>query len=75
LRRDLDEIQHLITALRSVPLAQPDELEDLTWLQGRRRYVLAVLAGRKSLQRRKIVNLEQWRSGGVTLPEAALGAA
>ena len=75
LRRDLDEIDYLIAALRAAPPARRDELDDMAWLQGRRRYVLTVLAGRKAMQNRKVVSLEQWRGGGVSQLNVAASAA
>ncbi len=68
LMRDLKEIEHLIAALRRGPVADPSDLEDLSWLQSRRRYVLALLAARRAQRGRKIVRLDLWRDGGVMIP-------
>ncbi len=62
---DLREIDHLIAALRRTQRSDYDDLDDLSWLQTRRRYVLAVLAWRNAQKSKKIVDLALWRSGGV----------
>jgi len=67
---DLREIDHLIAALRRAHSGDFADLDDLSWLQTRRRYVLAVLASRRAQKSRKIVDLTLWRSGGVMLPDA-----
>jgi hypothetical protein len=66
---DLREIDHLIAALRRTQAADCNDLEDLNWLQTRRRYVLAVLASRRAQKSKKIVNLTLWRNGGTVLPD------
>ncbi len=75
LRRDLDEIDYLLAALRTASPTRRDELDDMAWLQGRRRYVLTVLASRKAMQNRKVVSLDQWRDGGVSQLNVAVSAA
>jgi hypothetical protein len=67
---DLREIDHLIAALRRTQATDCDDLEDLNWLQTRRRYVLAVLASRRAQKSKKIVNLMLWRNGGTVLLDA-----
>jgi hypothetical protein len=62
---DLREIDHLIAALRRTQSGDYDDRDDLSWLQTRRRYVLAVLAWRNAQKSKKIVSLALWRSGGV----------
>lgn len=64
LRIDLREIEHLIGMLGRVPGADAGDLDDLAWLRGRRRYVLALLAARRAQKGRKIVRLDLWRDGG-----------
>jgi len=66
LRIDLREIEHLIGMLGRVPGADAGDLDDLAWLRGRRRYVLALLAARRAQKGRKIVRLDLWRDGGLS---------
>lgn len=61
---DLREIDHLIDALRMTQSADADDLDDLNWLQGRRRYIQTVLASRRAQKGKKIVSLNVWRYGG-----------
>lgn len=68
LMRDLKEIDQLIAALRHGAIADPADLEDLNWLQSRRRYVLTLLAARRAQKGRKIVRLDLWRDGGLRIP-------
>jgi hypothetical protein len=68
---DLREIDHLIAALRRTQATDWNDLEDLNWLQTRRRYVLAVLASRRAQKSKKIVNLTLWRNGGTVQPDTA----
>ena len=68
---DLREIDHLIAALRRGQATDGDDLDDLNWLQTRRRYVLAVLASRRAQKSKKIVNLTLWRNGGTVRPDNA----
>lgn len=65
LRVDLREIEHLIGMLGRVPRADAGDLDDLAWLRGRRRYVLALLAARRAQKGRKVVRLDLWRDGGL----------
>ena len=73
--RDLKEIDHLIAALRRAYNIDSEDLNDLSWLQGRRRYVLALLATRRAQKGKRVVSLELWRHGGLTQPEATPRAA
>lgn len=66
LRVDLREIEHLIGMLSRVPGADARDLDDLAWLRGRRRYVLALLAARRAQKGRKVVRLDLWRDGGLS---------
>ncbi|MGH7035951.1 MAG: hypothetical protein ACREFL_19665 [Stellaceae bacterium] len=66
LRIDLREIEHLIGMMGRVPGADAADLDDLAWLRGRRRYVLALLAARRAQKGRKIVRLDLWRDGGLS---------
>ena len=66
LRVDLREIEHLIGMLGRVPGADAGDLDDLAWLRGRRRYVLALLAARRAQKGRKVVRLDLWRDGGLS---------
>jgi hypothetical protein len=66
LRVDLREIEHLIGMLGRVPGADARDLDDLAWLRGRRRYVLALLAARRAQKGRKVVRLDLWRDGGLS---------
>lgn len=75
LTRDLKEIDQLIAALRRACLIDAEDLNDLSWLQGRRRYILTVLATRRAQQGKRIVNLDLWRNGGVPMPAATSRAA
>jgi hypothetical protein len=68
---DLREIDHLIAALRRAQPSNRDDLDDLNWLQTRRRYVLALLAARRAQRVQKIVSLERWRDGGVAMRHRA----
>jgi hypothetical protein len=75
LMHDLKEIDQLIAALRRTYHVDAEDLDDLSWLQGRRRYVLAVLAARRAQKGKRVVSLDLWRSGGLPLPEATPRAA
>ncbi|HKT18492.1 MAG TPA: hypothetical protein VJR47_10650 [Stellaceae bacterium] len=67
LRADLQEIEHLIGALGRIRHADPSDLDDLNWLRGRRRYVLALLAARRAQKGRKVIRLDLWRDGGMSV--------
>lgn len=75
LMHDLKEIDQLIAALRRTYHVCAEDLDDLSWLQSRRRYVLAVLATRRAQKGKRVVSLDLWRSGGLPLPEATPRAA
>ncbi len=75
LTRDLEEIDQLIAALRRSCNIDAEDLDDLSWLQGRRRYVLTVLAARRAQKGKQIVSLDLWRTGGVAMPAATSRAA
>jgi len=67
LTRDLKEIDLLIAALRRGYNIDPEDLDDLSWLQGRRRYVLTVLAARRAQKGKQVVSLDLWRNGGMPM--------
>lgn len=71
LRLDLKEIEQLIATLRQTYGRQSEELEDLHWLKSRRRYVLALLASRRAQSSFKVVRLDSWRDGGVSMQRSA----
>jgi hypothetical protein len=71
LMRDLKEIDRLIATLRRGPVMDPGDIEDLSWLQSRRRYILALLAARRAQKGRKIVRLDLWRDGGLRVTGSA----
>lgn len=75
LLHDLNEIDYLIAALRKAPIMDGDDLDDLHWLQARRRYVLALLVARRAQRAKKIVSLDEWRTGGITLADESSYAA
>lgn len=66
LRLDLKEVDLLIATLRQARGRTTSDLDDLDWLHGRRRYILALLASRRAQRGRKIVRLAQWRNGGLS---------
>jgi len=66
----LRNVEQLIALLAHSPFADEQDLEDLRWLRARRKSLLAVLAMRRALRRKKIVSLELWRSGGPSQQEA-----
>lgn len=66
---DLKEIDHLIAALRRGQKYDAEDLDDLRWLQSRRRYIRAMLASRRALKDKKVVRLDLWRSGGMIVAE------
>jgi len=63
---DLQEIDDLVATLRRTQNIDAEDIEDLTWLRNRRRYILAVLASRRALHGQKVVSLALWRNGGMT---------
>jgi hypothetical protein len=67
LTRDLKEIDQLIATLRRGYNIDPEDLDDLSWLQGRRRYVLTVLAARRAQKGKQVVSLDLWRNGGMPM--------
>jgi hypothetical protein len=75
LTRDLKEIDQLIAALRRNYNIDAEDLDDLSWLQGRRRYVLTVLAARRAQKGKQVVSLDLWRNGGVPVPATISRAA
>ncbi len=75
LARDLKELDQLIVALRRSRAIDLEDLNDLSWLHARRRYVLALLATRRSQKGKRIVSLDLWRNGGLSLPRSAPRAA
>ena len=75
LERDLTEIDQLIAALRRACHVDLEDLNDLSWLQGRRRYILAVLGARRAQKGKRIVSLDLWRNGGLRGSDAAPRAA
>ena len=75
LERDLTEIDQLIAALRRACNVDLEDLDDLSWLQGRRRYVLALLGARRAQKGKRIVSLDLWRNGGLRANDIAPRAA
>jgi len=73
--RDLQELDQLIAALRRSCQVDLEDLNDLSWLHARRRYVLAVLAARRAQKGKRIVSLDLWRNGGLPVPSTAPRAA
>jgi hypothetical protein len=68
---DLQEIDDLVAILRRTQNIDAEDIEDLTWLRHRRRYILAVLASRRALHGQKIVSLDLWRNGSFTIGASA----
>lgn len=66
---DLKEIDHLIDALRMAQNFDADDLDDLSWLHGRRRYIQRVLVSRRAQKGKKIVSLNTWRYGSAMEPD------
>lgn len=75
LMRDLKEIDQLIAALRNSCNIDAEDLDDLSWLQDRRRYVVTVLAARRAQKGKPVVSLDLWRNGGVAIQPATSRAA
>lgn len=63
LRRDLRDIDYLIAALSAHRDADEEDLEDLRWLQARRRYLSRLHEVRSAQQGGKVIDLEAWRCG------------
>ena len=72
---DLQEIDDLVAALRRTQNIDAEDVEDLTWLRNRRRYILAILASRRALHGQKVVSLALWRNGGIAAVSANSRAA
>ena len=75
IRYDLSRIDALIVALGGDHHLNEDDFGDLKWLRRQRAALLGLLASRRTLQRRKIVNLEVWRNGSVARPSLGPKAA
>lgn len=75
LERDLKEIDQLIASLRRACNVDLEDLNDLSWLQGRRRYVLALLGARRAQKGKRIVSLDLWRNGGFAASDVTPRAA
>lgn len=71
LLHDLAEIDQVIAALRRTQNGNANDFGDMNWLQTRRRYILAVLASRRSQKGKKVVSLDLWRSGGLLTEKPA----
>lgn len=75
LNRELQQINQLIAVLRTLPVSNPEDFDDLRWMQERRAFVLSVLAWRFKQKHEKIVSLVLWRSGGIPTAKPALRGA
>jgi hypothetical protein len=63
LAHDLRQINELIIALRAASAHEDDDLDDMRWLQERRRFILSVIAARDLQKQQRVVSLAAWRSG------------
>lgn len=72
---DLKEVDHLIASLRMIVGGDADDIDDLRWLQGRRRYIQGVLTSRQAQRGKKIISLDLWRYGGIAAAELDANAA
>lgn len=66
---DLKEVDRLIASLRMIVTGDADDIEDLRWLQGRRRYIQGVLTTRRAQRGKKIISLDLWRYGCIAAAE------
>lgn len=63
LTRDLHQIDGLIVALHSAQAYEDDDLDDMRWLQERRRFIVGVITARNLQKQQSVVDLAAWRSG------------
>jgi hypothetical protein len=64
LRRDLFQIEYLLTTLGNAPPETREQVYDIAWLRNRHRFLNTILARRHALQQDKIVDLAAWRRAG-----------
>lgn len=69
LQHDLQHIDQVIGMFRVAALSDSAELDDMQWLQHRRRFLLTAIASRRMQRQQKIVDLSLWRSGGFRTAE------
>ncbi len=60
---DLAKIETLIAALAASYPGDAEDLDDVSWLEERRAFLLSLLASRRLLKRNRVVRLDQWRDG------------
>lgn len=63
LQHDLHQIQYLLRVLLPLVASEEHDLDDIVWLNARRRFLQSIIAARRQSPRQKIVNLAEWRSG------------
>jgi hypothetical protein len=73
LEHDLVEIQRLLRILSGLSPGD-DDLDDISWLRDRQRFLRSAIASRRKWQRQKIVSLAQWRRGALP-PDVSLSHA
>jgi hypothetical protein len=73
LEHDLLEIQRLLCILSGLSSGDQD-LDDISWLRDRQRFLRSVIASRREWQHEKIVSLAQWRCGALP-PDSPLSHA
>jgi hypothetical protein len=61
LRHDLFQIEYLLTTLRNAPQETREQVYDIDWLRNRHRVLNSILARRRALQQKKVVDLAAWR--------------
>jgi hypothetical protein len=68
LRRSLNEINHLLEALRAAGSNDELEQEEIELLEGSRRSIANLLESRRKQNRLPIVSLQAWRDGSLVAP-------
>jgi len=63
LSRELGNTNRLIALLRHASGGEPEDFEDLVWLQRRQRYLASLRAVRSAERGKKVVSLALWRDG------------
>jgi len=51
--------------LERFPTAGSDDFDDIVWLRNRQQFLRAVLASRAAMHGQQVVDLTQWRGGGL----------
>ena len=68
LRRSVNEINHLLEALRASSVADEEALVEIETLERTRRSLVNLLESRRKQNKLPIVSLQAWRDGNLTAP-------